>query len=168
VDVRHDFLRFPYPFPDASFDEVYTHHVMEHVPPKLVDGDRDAFYAMMDEIHRVLRPGGVFTAVTPFAGSMSDHCHVAHYRHFVPETWQRFCRGYAHSRESEGYSDRLFTMKDWKITKWEPRFPYSWPVGKYRRHPMLHLFVRVPWLVRHGVFGRPAELRVTLQKPPAP
>lgn len=167
VDVRHSFLDLPYPFPDASFDEVYTSHVMEHVPPKLLGGDRDVFYAVMDEIHRILKPGGIFTAITPFAGSTADYCHVAHYRHFVPETWERFCESVDHA-ESEGYSTTAFRMRAWDVTRWEPRFPFSWPLGRYRRHPLAHFFVRFEWLKRGGIFGRPLELQVQLEKIVAP
>lgn len=39
----------PLPFPDRSFDHVFTHAAIIHVP------DKEAMFA---EIHRVLRPGG--------------------------------------------------------------------------------------------------------------
>jgi predicted SAM-dependent methyltransferase len=31
VDVAHDFNKFPYPFKDNEFDEIYTSHVLEHL-----------------------------------------------------------------------------------------------------------------------------------------
>jgi SAM-dependent methyltransferase len=44
------------PFPDASFDAVFYHHVIEHVP----DARRS-----LDELNRVLRPGGWLYVGTP-------------------------------------------------------------------------------------------------------
>jgi ubiquinone/menaquinone biosynthesis C-methylase UbiE len=47
------------PFDDASFDVVVSNHVVEHV------GDRVAQQVHLDEIRRVLRPGGVGYIATP-------------------------------------------------------------------------------------------------------
>lgn len=44
------------PFPDASFDRVIASEVMEHVPDDL---------AALDELHRVLRPGGTLAVTIP-------------------------------------------------------------------------------------------------------
>ncbi len=46
------------PFPDASFDVVYVANALHHVPR------RDA---VLDEIRRVLRPGGLFVSWDPLA-----------------------------------------------------------------------------------------------------
>ena len=47
------------PYPDASFDAVYSVSVIEHIP-----GDGDS--AAMAEIERVLRPGGVAALTFPY------------------------------------------------------------------------------------------------------
>jgi SAM-dependent methyltransferase len=44
-------LRHPLPFRDDSVDAVYSHHVIEHLPD---------LYAHFREVHRCLRPGGVY------------------------------------------------------------------------------------------------------------
>src|SRR5690606_34800846 len=46
------------PYPDASFDMIIANHVLEHVR-----NDRQA----LDEIVRVLRPGGVAILQTPYS-----------------------------------------------------------------------------------------------------
>ena len=47
-----------YPFPDQSFDLVYSEHMIEHVP-------YEAGQFMLKECYRVLRPGGLIRIVTP-------------------------------------------------------------------------------------------------------
>lgn len=47
------------PFPDAAFDMVVFNHVIEHV------GDAEHQLRALDEIHRVLRPGGSLYLAVP-------------------------------------------------------------------------------------------------------
>lgn len=49
------------PFPDGSFDAVTLLDVLEHVPDRT---------AMVAEIARVLRPGGVWTVSVPYRGAL--------------------------------------------------------------------------------------------------
>ena len=46
------------PYPEASFDVVYSSHVLEHFP-------RDTAGRMLKEMHRVLKPGGLVRVVVP-------------------------------------------------------------------------------------------------------
>lgn len=48
----------PFPIPDASFDYVYSEHMIEHV------GFDDGLN-MLGECHRILKPGGALRIVTP-------------------------------------------------------------------------------------------------------
>ena len=45
-------------FPDASFDAIYSSHVLEHVGYQKALGD------VLKSIHRILRPGGNFWSVS--------------------------------------------------------------------------------------------------------
>jgi SAM-dependent methyltransferase len=56
ADVIHDLDDLPYPFDDDEFDEVVGRHVIEHV--------RDPM-AVMCELHRITRAGGVVKILTP-------------------------------------------------------------------------------------------------------
>ena len=56
VDLVHDLNCFPYPFEDNRFDEVWAVHVIEHM---------DSILAVMEEIHRICRPGARVTVITP-------------------------------------------------------------------------------------------------------
>ena len=72
-----DFNHEQFPFPDASFDFVFSDSVMEHI--------RNPF-AVMDEIHRVLKIGGRGYILVPF-----------HYKaHGSPYDFFRFSKGGVH------------------------------------------------------------------------
>lgn len=59
----------PIPFPDAYFDSVSAYDFLEHMPRVLSasngTGLRFPFIELMNEISRVLNPGGRFYALTP-------------------------------------------------------------------------------------------------------
>jgi predicted SAM-dependent methyltransferase len=48
----------PFPFEDATFDYVYSEHLIEHLP-------YEAGLAMLEECRRVLKPGGRIRIATP-------------------------------------------------------------------------------------------------------
>jgi SAM-dependent methyltransferase len=59
----------PIPFDDHRFDSVSAYDFLEHVPRTAVDyansRTRFPFVELMNEVWRVLKPGGLFYAVTP-------------------------------------------------------------------------------------------------------
>jgi SAM-dependent methyltransferase len=59
----------PIPFEDRFFDSVSAYDFLEHVPRVLGTADgqgtRFPFVELMNEVWRVLKPGGLFYAVTP-------------------------------------------------------------------------------------------------------
>jgi predicted SAM-dependent methyltransferase len=63
--VKHvvDLLKFPWPFPDGSCDELHCSHFFEHVPGLL----RGKF---MDEVYRILVPEGKITIICPYYTSI--------------------------------------------------------------------------------------------------
>lgn len=52
----------PLPFHDNTFDEIHAYEVLEHCGRQ---GDWRAFFALFDELHRILKPGGHIIASTP-------------------------------------------------------------------------------------------------------
>lgn len=61
VDVVWDLERFPWPFPDNSVDELVCNHYIEHTKDLI---------AFMQELHRILVPGGQALIRAPYYNSM--------------------------------------------------------------------------------------------------
>jgi SAM-dependent methyltransferase len=57
VDVVCNLNDLPWPFEDDTFDEIYAHSVIEHL---------DNFIKVMEEIHRVSKPGAVVHIIVPY------------------------------------------------------------------------------------------------------
>lgn len=62
ADVVHDLAVFPWPFADNSVEQAHSSHFLEH----LTGAQRIGF---MDELWRVLVPGGTATIITPWHAS---------------------------------------------------------------------------------------------------
>lgn len=130
ADQLVDLSRFPWPWESGSADEVYLEHVIEHF-------ERPEF--VIKEIHRVLKPGGSVTVITPHRDSVSataiDHkafmsycffaCFIGtpDHHHYWPEQNQNCW--------FELISYRVLILKQPSL-KWTPfdyvasRFPYFW------------------------------------------
>ena len=75
-DVIWDLETLPLPFPDDYFDEIHAYDVIEHCTGQ--QGDPVPFLAFFTEIHRILKPAGVFCAIVPYdlsAGAWGDISH---------------------------------------------------------------------------------------------
>jgi SAM-dependent methyltransferase len=76
ADIIHDLDDVPYPFADDQFDEVVGLHVIEHV--------RDPM-AVISELHRITRPGGLIRLIAPhwtnpdFATDLTHRNHLNSY-----------------------------------------------------------------------------------------
>lgn len=64
VDIVQDLEAFPWPLPDESVSLAVSSHVLEHINPA-----RFTFVNFMNEVWRIMKPGGRFAIVVPYAGS---------------------------------------------------------------------------------------------------
>ncbi len=72
--VQQDIFDWLAAQPDASFDGVFSAHLIEHIPyPKVIE--------LVEQSYRVLQPGGVILLVTPNARSLFSHLEMF-YTHF--------------------------------------------------------------------------------------
>mgnify|MGYP001596125874 CR=1 FL=1 len=57
VDIVHDLNKLPLPFPDGTFDKVYSQFAVEHISWRLIPD-------FWREVYRILKPGGRIFFIT--------------------------------------------------------------------------------------------------------
>src|SRR5206468_3663762 len=86
------------PFADNSFDYVFSEDFLEHVPP-----EKAVF--VINEIWRVLKPGGIMEHFVPNAGSCNDFGSPTHLTHWNLQCFDHFDVGsyrYKQDKDFEG------------------------------------------------------------------
>ncbi len=81
VDVVHDLTKFPWPFPDEFFDQVYMLNIIEHLPDTI---------RIMEEVHRLLKKGGMVHIEVVYWNHMHSISDPQHVRFFNEITWEFF------------------------------------------------------------------------------
>lgn len=90
ADVVHNLLEFPWPFDDRSVADVVCSHFVEHIPLADTADGQDLLCAFMDELWRVVAPGGTATITYPHLQSVRAFQDPTH-RRFIPwTTWNYF------------------------------------------------------------------------------
>lgn len=84
-DLVHDLNQFPWPLPDDRFDEVVMRDVLEH----LTDTVR-----VLEEVHRVCRPGGMVHIIVPHFSSNGAFTDPTHKRFFALASFDYFTAGH--------------------------------------------------------------------------
>ena len=108
VDVVHSFNQTPWPFAADMFDLVFMNHALEHV------GD---VVAVMNEVHRVLKPGGRVVVQVPYFRCTDAYNDPTHTHFFTAGTLDYFVQGSGLSKYA--YSgEKVFLKKG---------FWYGWP-----------------------------------------
>ena len=109
----------PIPHPDSSFDSISAFDFLEHVPRVLGtrdgNGTRFPFIELMDEIHRVLKPGGRFYAVTPAYPRIQAFHDPTHVNFITHGTWEYFC-GAARGARMYGFAGQFDKLRnEWAL-----------------------------------------------------
>jgi SAM-dependent methyltransferase len=88
------------PFDANTFDSISAFDFIEHVPRQLaIDGRiRLPFIELMNEVWRVLKPGGLFYAMTPAYPSPKAFVDPTHVNVITDETHSYFCGTEAYGR----------------------------------------------------------------------
>jgi SAM-dependent methyltransferase len=134
ADVIHDLDDLPYPFADNSFDEVIGRHVIEHVANPL---------AVMCELHRITRAGGLVKLVAPHWTNPDFATDLTHRNHLNSYSFRNLTQDrevfdfYADVRFRQA-SVRVTILNLWKI------FGFEFFVNLDNRYPKMR-FLRKFW-----------------------
>ena len=101
ADVIHDLNRFPYPLESASFDEVNMDNVLEHL---------DDVVAVMEEVYRVCKPGGLVQIRLPYFRSIWAWIDPTHRHCFTVDSFSYFDPAHEHC-ERYAYSTARFSVE---------------------------------------------------------
>ncbi|MDP4039340.1 MAG: methyltransferase domain-containing protein [Candidatus Pacearchaeota archaeon] len=82
VDVVHDLNKFPWPFKEDTFDEIYASHVLEHI---------NDLVKVMEEIHRISKKGAKIIIRGPHFSCGVSYRDPTHKRFFSYFTFEYFC-----------------------------------------------------------------------------
>jgi SAM-dependent methyltransferase len=139
ADVVHDLNSFPYPFDDNAFDIVIAEHVLEHL------GD---LIRVVEELHRILKPGGLLYVEVPHFSSNDHftdptHLHAFGFRsfdYFVPgEDLSRYKYSKAKFKKQKvyvlplhgGLLRRLLARRIMRYYEtWEKRYAFMLPADR--------------------------------------
>lgn len=150
--VKHDITKVPYPFPDHFFEAVYASHVMEHIPLVFREWNgtqRDVLYDVIEEVHRILKPGGRFHVAVPLGGTDIGMINPQHYRQWRIEWFRYFDRRHG---ETALYHDADFRLEKLRLNRAGVRARYFMRVGPSGLGVFEHLVTRFPratsWLLQ--------------------
>jgi SAM-dependent methyltransferase len=85
VNVVCDLNRSWLPFKEGRFDEVYIRHVLEHL---------EDFPPVIEDILRILKPGGTLRVEAPHCSSPTAYSDPTHRRFFSYNTFRYFTEDY--------------------------------------------------------------------------
>lgn len=106
-DVVWDLERTPLPFGADEFDCVFGSHVFEHIRN---------FVPLVEDFHRILKPGGHLISVTPYLGSDDAWSSPHHVRGFDENTWAYFDqRLYQQDRDNSGFGAQQNYRADFQV-----------------------------------------------------
>jgi SAM-dependent methyltransferase len=146
--VQANLTLHKFPFDDNTFDSISAYDFLEHIPRVLAinaNETRLPFVELMSEIWRVLKPNGIFYALTPaypHAAVFMDPTHV----NFITEgTHKYFCgsSSYAHNYGFVGNFKALNVEwirgyeAFWEVTRYQ-KFR-RWYRNRFKKHKNSHL-----------------------------
>lgn len=85
VNVVYNLDQGHLPFKDGQFSEVYCRHVLEHL---------EGFSSVVEDIVRILKPGGLLKVESPHCSSPTAYSDPTHRRFFSYNTFRYFTEEY--------------------------------------------------------------------------
>lgn len=128
VDIVHDLDVIPWPFKDNEFDLIFTHSVFEHLEDQV---------ALMEEMARVLKPGGRIIITVPHFRCVDAFTDSTHTHFFTTQSMDYYIEG-----------KHLANYEYTKIRFKEIGFWFGWP------QPSRNFLVRIfkSYIAKHPKF----------------
>ena len=101
IDVVHDLDVFPWPWADASVDELVVKDVLEHLLE---------FMPTMEEIYRIMSPGGRIFIKVPYWNGWTRHADPTHRHGFHELTFHFFDPDSPYCQERYYYTSARFKI----------------------------------------------------------
>ena len=155
IDVVHDLNIYPWPWESGSIEEVIAYDLLEHL---------DDFMAAMEELHRILEPGGLARVRVPYWNSWCRHADPTHKRGFHELTFQFFNPDSAYCKERHYYSSARFYITE-EVFVLAPFSPYFSIPGLGEVRIGSRWIKRVTGLVGNMLSNIILDLDLVLQKP---
>lgn len=125
VDIVAD-LNKKLPIDDDEFEAVHADQVLEHI---------ENLIGLMYEIHRILKPGGIFLAHVPYFRSSWAHIDPTHVRCFTIQSMNYFVKG-TYEYENYRFNDTAFeSLESFLDTKWPSTLKKKLFTSLALRHP---------------------------------
>jgi len=116
IDIVADLNSYPWPWSDDSIDEILANDLLEHL---------DNFLPAMEEIYRILKPGGLVKLSVPYWNSCSRYIDPTHKMGFHEDTFKFFDPVFHHCQERSYYTKARFSIvKETFVIM--PFYPYFW------------------------------------------
>lgn len=92
TDYVFDLTKYPWPIESESAEEVHCSHYVEHIPHDInnPNDQRDGLIQFMDEVYRILKPGGKLTVIVPYLTSFRAFQDPTHRRFVCKESFYYF------------------------------------------------------------------------------
>ena len=101
VDLVHDLNKTPYPLKSDDWDVIYLDNVLEHL---------DNTFLILEEVHRLLKPGGECRIYVPYFRSHWSFMDPTHIRHFSAKSLLYLDKD-SHISNRYSYTSYRFTTK---------------------------------------------------------
>jgi SAM-dependent methyltransferase len=148
ADQHFDLNQPPYPFVDGTVDEILMDNVLEHL---------DDLLAVMGELHRILKPGGVLRAFVPYGKSDWAMQDPTHKHFFTEQTIRYFCSDW----EYAFYGTFEFRLKHWRFIsdnrRWRQRLRNLIPFRSVLRYFLFNMYDVIYFELEKPVGSAPAR-----------
>lgn len=156
IDVVHNLNQYPWPWADGSIDEIKMYDVLEHL---------DDFMKAMEEMFRILTPGGRCRISVPYWNSWCAYADPTHKRGFHEITFRFFDPASVYCKERPYYTKARFKVIEEKFIL-VPFSPYFGVPGVGEIAVSGTLSKRVVGLIgNYFVSNLIQDLQLVLEKP---